>query len=391
MVTEVIPTAMVATAMTESDTSTPFHFQPASLSPVGQPAFEDWAAVGEQLRAMKHFASWWTGDWWLYGEQQYGEVASQEAREELERETGSKYNTIRVAAWVASRYPVDARVTGVSFRHHQEVCALEPPIRSQLLAQARDEDWTIRRLRQEAKPYRQKRTLSLANVCAADITVLQGDVLAILPSLEPRFSLLIADPMAGGDRWRGLARHHDFLALLDAWLTRALQRLASSYHAFLWCPPDDLADLELHLRSRDLPVQSRIVWSHPNVTAQRTPVGLVSSWTPIVHLGTHSLRDGDAIGRTRLDVQEFAADGDTECPQKPFELLQWLVEIGSAPGDAVLDLFGGDATTAVACRALGRDCLVIEGDPALASVIRERLVGPVLDDAASRTTVETPR
>ena len=370
--------AKIETAMmTKADTVTPFHFEPASLSPVGQPSFDDWAAVGEQLRVMRDHTPWWLGDWYLYGEQRYGEMATQEAREELERETGSKYNTPRVAAWVASQYPVAARVTGLSFRHHQEVAALEPPIRSELLSRARDEDWTLRQLRREARPYRRVRKLRRASVGTSGITVVHGDVVAVLPSLETRFSLLIADPMAGGDRWRGPTGRDDYLAFADAWLTRAVECLAPSYHAFLFCPPDDLADLERHLRSRDLLVQSRIVWCHPNVTAQRMPVGLLSNWMPIVHLGTHPLRYADASKRTHIDVQDFAApDGDAERLPRPLNLVEWLVNIGSRPGDGVLDLFGGDTSTAEACQRLGRNCTVIERDPILAAEIQRQLETP---------------
>lgn len=170
----------------------------------------------------------------------------------------------------------------------------------------------------------------------------------------------------------GPARY-DCLVLADAWLTRALECLTSSYHAFLWCRPDDLAGLELHLHSRDLPVQSRIVWHHPNVTPQRMSVGLLSTWTPVVHIGIQGLRCAGASKRAHVDVQEFTAlDGDTEHLPKPRGLVEWLVGIGSRPGDAVLDLFGGDTSTGDVCQRLGRDCTIIEDDPSVTAALHER-------------------
>ena len=76
---------------------------------------------------------------------------------------------------------------------------------------------------------------------------------------------------------------------------------------------------------------------------------------------------------------------------KPVELVRWLVEIGSQPGDAVLDPFGGDATTAMACQELGRHCTVIERDPAVAAAIRQRVAAVTRENVGLITTVEEPR
>lgn len=364
--------------MTKSDTSAPFRFRPASLASVGEPTFEDWAAAGHQLRVMRDHSPWWLGDWWLFGERRYGEVASQEAREELERETGSKYSTVRVAAWVASHYPVDARVTGVSFRHHQEVAVLEPTVRHELLCRTRDEDWTIARLRHEAGPYRRLLKQRRAVTDQTDIVVLEGDSVTVLPALEQQFALLIADPFAGGDPASGPGID---VASAKGWLGGALECLTPDHHVFLFAHADDLPDLELELRSLDLPIQSRIVWCHQTHVSQHVAGGLAHVWSPILHIGTHGLCHDGVARRSRIDIQRFASlERAGEYTAKPFDLVLWLVAIGSKPGDAVLDLFGGDATTAMECRELGRHCTVIERDPVLASVIRQRVVGSSFED-----------
>ncbi len=45
---------------------------------------------------------------------------------------------------------------------------------------------------------------------------------------------------------------------------------------------------------------------------------------------------------------------------KPLKLMSWLIELGSQKGDLVLDPFLGSGTTALACKALDRDCIGIE-------------------------------
>ena len=93
---------------------------------------------------------WWVGDWWNYGEAVFGETCFQEAEDELERETGFAFNTVRLAAWVASKFPPCDRVPDVSFRHHQKVASVDDrDMRRRLLEDARDQDWTLARLRRE--------------------------------------------------------------------------------------------------------------------------------------------------------------------------------------------------------------------------------------------------
>jgi DNA modification methylase len=57
---------------------------------------------------------------------------------------------------------------------------------------------------------------------------------------------------------------------------------------------------------------------------------------------------------------------------KPVPLFARLVRNSSRRGDAVLDLFGGSGTTAIACEQLGRDAYLMELDPAYCDVIIDR-------------------
>jgi len=56
-----------------------------------------------------------------------------------------------------------------------------------------------------------------------------------------------------------------------------------------------------------------------------------------------------------------SAYGKTKHPtEKPTELIKWLIKVGSNEGDLVLDCFGGSGTTAVACKELKRNYILIE-------------------------------
>lgn len=64
--------------------------------------------------------------------------------------------------------------------------------------------------------------------------------------------------------------------------------------------------------------------------------------------------------------------------QKPLELMQQLVALFTDPGETILDAFGGSGTTALACKNLGRSCIVIERDERYCERTAKRLQQEVL-------------
>jgi site-specific DNA-methyltransferase (adenine-specific) len=64
--------------------------------------------------------------------------------------------------------------------------------------------------------------------------------------------------------------------------------------------------------------------------------------------------------------------------QKPLALMRELVRLFTDPGETVLDCFGGSGTTAVACRDLGRRCIVVEREEKYCALIVERLRQQIL-------------
>lgn len=66
-------------------------------------------------------------------------------------------------------------------------------------------------------------------------------------------------------------------------------------------------------------------------------------------------------------------DGTAHPTVKPVDLMAWLVRLVTPPGGLVLDPFAGSGTTAEACIVEGFRCVLIEKDPAYATLIRTRL------------------
>lgn len=57
---------------------------------------------------------------------------------------------------------------------------------------------------------------------------------------------------------------------------------------------------------------------------------------------------------------------------KPVAMFEYQIRNSSAPGEIVLDLFGGSGTTAIACQCTGRLARLMELDPKYCDVIRRR-------------------
>ena len=59
--------------------------------------------------------------------------------------------------------------------------------------------------------------------------------------------------------------------------------------------------------------------------------------------------------------------------QMPEKVAEKIIKLSSKEGDLVLDTFAGSGTTAVACKNLNRNYIVVELDPKYVSIINQRL------------------
>lgn len=122
-----------------------FRATPAGLVVVSEPTFEEWAAAVADLRRVNCCLMWVVGDILAYGQGRWGEDYAQ-VLEAADYADG----TLRVAEWVAGKFPPATRVTSLTFRHHQEVAALPPAQATALLAHAEAEGLSTRELKRLA-------------------------------------------------------------------------------------------------------------------------------------------------------------------------------------------------------------------------------------------------
>ncbi len=121
-----------------------FTFTPTGLRVKGTPHIDEWAAVGHMLAVQVRGLQFMTGDWLLYGEQHYGELAAQviDARNWSDE-------TVRVYRWVAEKVPQDCRREDLTFTHHFKVAGLKPQEQKKWLREAATSEegqWSASRL-----------------------------------------------------------------------------------------------------------------------------------------------------------------------------------------------------------------------------------------------------
>lgn len=110
--------------------------------------YDEWAAIGETLQRMDRSIQWWLGDWYRHGEEHFGEDAPQGLPDDH-----YALRTIQNAAWVVGQVDWEIRRSDLTYSHHVEVAKsdLARDDKIDLLADAADEGWSVRDLRQAVR------------------------------------------------------------------------------------------------------------------------------------------------------------------------------------------------------------------------------------------------
>jgi hypothetical protein len=110
--------------------------------------FEEWQEIGQMLQSRAKAIMWLIGDWFLFGEDRFGELAAQSIADD----TGYSAKTVQQAAWVCGRFLLSRRLEDVSFSTHMAIAGVEDEAkRYELLELAAKERWTMRQARERVR------------------------------------------------------------------------------------------------------------------------------------------------------------------------------------------------------------------------------------------------
>ncbi|HSG61638.1 MAG TPA: DNA methyltransferase [Pseudomonadales bacterium] len=228
------------------------------------------------------------------------------------------------------------------------------------------------------------RALTALNEDAMKVQLYHADTLRILPQLDDKsINLVVTDPPYNttDHEWDQYGTSDQFIGWMQEWTTLLKPKLKDDYHLFIFCDPDYMADIEIMLKSNGWPIKSRIIWEYRNLVKGRDVTDkFIENYQVCFHCGSHALNWPDDWDDRRFMVQRHATpqtnftEGRHHPTAKPLSLIKLMVELGSKPGDLVLDTFAGGGTTGEACKVVGqRRCMLIERDDHYCKAIEARL------------------
>jgi hypothetical protein len=110
------------------------------------PSLNSWESIGRQIISVVDSSTWWIADWLVYGEDKFKD----RYLEAIEK-TSLNYQTLRNYAWVARRFNHSRRRDKLSFGHHSELAALDPPEQDYWLRKAEEYGWSRNELRRQVR------------------------------------------------------------------------------------------------------------------------------------------------------------------------------------------------------------------------------------------------
>lgn len=223
-------------------------------------SYDEWVQEGLSLQRDYSDYKWNIGDWWNKGHN-YGDRKRLVDSEEWD---GPKYQTCKVAGWVAECFEMVRRRTNLSYGQHMEVSSLPIEEQDKLLDECEREGHSIMRLRQRVKEVKsflaqgwtqsqldRRRKIEKGGVALANLS--KGD------DGEPVDSALLywaeaegldvkitrgtdwGNPFVigeDGDRETVIAKYGKYLEMKDGLLHRLKSGELSGKLLVCWCCPD---------------------------------------------------------------------------------------------------------------------------------------------------------
>lgn len=210
----------------------------------------------------------------------------------------------------------------------------------------------------------------------AGITLYHGDCREVVAAL-PQVDLLLTDPpyllSANGGGIGGQRQYMtDIRGHLDAGFDIAILDRFPNWICF--CGKGQLKELLAATGDR---VWGLVTWNKPNPT----PL-CAGNYLPDAEYIVHAYQSGRLFGeyrdKSRFITHPVEKNGFDHPTVKPLAVVGKMINLGSEPGDTVLDLYCGSGTTLVAARDRGRKAIGVEREERYCEIAAQRLSQHVL-------------
>jgi len=204
--------------------------------------------------------------------------------------------------------------------------------------------------------------------------IILGDCLEILPTIaDNSIDLVISDPPYilenGGDGptcLKGIKKIRSGLDdISDGFdvegVFSELERVCKKVNFFIFCSNKQISLLMQWGEERGY-YTTLLCWHKTNATPFSNGVWK-SDLEFIIHIREKGATfQGDARVKTKVYEHPIVRSEHGHPTEKPISLYERYMEIGSNPGDTILDCFSGSGTCSIAAHTLERNCICIEKD-----------------------------
>jgi site-specific DNA-methyltransferase (adenine-specific) len=207
--------------------------------------------------------------------------------------------------------------------------------------------------------------------------IIQGDCCAILRQLpDNSVDVLLTDPPYGmqyrAKKWGKPMQGDGDLSWFPPFIQEAYRLLKPNTHAYLFCNEYGLATFRSEMAAAGFKVKRLLVWVKDQHTAGDLG-GDYANRTEYLLFGHKGRRKLNGHRDTNVLFFKRAGRKRDHPTEKPEDILRYLIQKSSAPGELVLDPFAGSGSTCKAAKDLGRRFLGIEIDPRYAEIARQRV------------------
>jgi len=209
------------------------------------------------------------------------------------------------------------------------------------------------------------------------VTIYHGDCREIVPALG-RFDLLLTDPpyeltATGG----GIGAKRKYLADIDGHIDSGFDSsiLECAENWMVFCSKRQLLELLQLAQGRDN--WALVTWNKPNPT----PL-CAGNYLPdteyVVHAYTSGRLFGEFRDKSRFIVHPVQKNNFGHPTVKPLVVVSKMINLGTQPGEMILDPFAGSGTTGRAAKDLGRKAVLIEREERYCEIAAQRMAQEVL-------------
>lgn len=306
-------------------------FLPGSVSPCNWDIPKDltegdWKRYGSALGKMERGVSWWIGDWWVFGENKYGD---RKAATEAKDWPGPSLSTCTHCASASRAFDETCRRRhDLTFSHHVEVSSLPAQRADELLdwcEERKNKPHSVRELRAEVSKLKSPYPAASSETCEVK------DLVKLSESGE-KFGCIYADPPWLYDNQGTRAstgNHYSGMTVEEICKLPISDLAAKDAHLHLWITNAFLFDAPRIFKAWGFEFRSTFIWVKPQM-------GIGNYWRNSHEIMLTAIK-GDAKRFSDKSLKSYLECDRAGHSDKPDEVRAMLEKASPGPR---LELFG---------------------------------------------------